>query len=311
LPVRILHIGNIGNGAFMTSRAQRRLGHASDVLVTTATYMDYPYDIRNYYRVPHLFSAYDMLTTVRIARRYDIVHVHSGFERMRLDNVGIKWLGIPLVSHYHGSDLRTGYANHWRSLPDYKIVSSPDLLRWCPEAEFMVNPFDASRVPIEPMPEGKPVILHCPSKRALKGTEKVIRASELLKKRGVEHEFRLVESVPHTTVLDEIGRSHIVVDQLGPFGLSGTMSLEAMSSERVAIAHLDPEYARYYPGLPVRSPATNDAEGLADLLEELIGSGVESLERIGREGRAYVTAERDPVEIAKRLDVIYSRLLRR
>jgi hypothetical protein len=248
---------------------------------------------------------------VRIARRYDVVQVHSGFERMRLDNVGIKWLSIPLVSHYHGSDLRTGYADHWRSLTDCKLVSTPDLLRWCPDATYVPNPYGAASISPSPMPEGKIVILHCPSSRPLKGTDKVIRASELLRERGVEHEFRLVEGVPHTTVLDAIDKAHIVVDQLGPFGLFGTSSLEAMSSGRVAIAHIDPAYARYYPGLPVRSPATNDAVGLADLLEELIGSGIENLERIGREGRAYVLAERDPVEIARKLDIIYTSLLAR
>ena len=74
---------------------------------------------------------------------YDLVHVHGGINRKRLDVLAMHFIHRkPLLVHYHGSETRMGYGMAYQSMVDSKIVSRPDLLKWHPDAVFIPNPME-------------------------------------------------------------------------------------------------------------------------------------------------------------------------
>lgn len=74
------------------------------------------------------------------ARRYDLIHIHS------LDT--LVWLlkrwRKPIVLEYHGSEIRGNGDEHrrWYDQADRVLVSTPDLLKDLPKAQWLPNPVD-------------------------------------------------------------------------------------------------------------------------------------------------------------------------
>lgn len=308
-PLKILHIENTAGVAAMIAKGERALGHESDVLETWRSASGYPHDIEHYYdgSMPHILR--EMSRTVRDAKRYDIIHAHSGLARRRVDYTIIKRVyGKPLVVHYHGSDCRMGYGNHHRSLPDARIVATPDLLSFHPNAEFIPNP-------MEPMgaawPDGRFKIIHMPTNRVKKGTEAVLRACEALNYKGFD--LVLIENRTHDEALAALSRAHVLVDQVNrtldghPAGLIGVASLEGMAMGKAVIGSMSLDgYGRYYPqGYP---GIYADEETLRSVLETLV-SEPEKARRAGEAGQRWIGENLRPEIIAKRHIAVYRRVL--
>jgi glycosyltransferase involved in cell wall biosynthesis len=105
--------------------------------------------------------------------------------------------------------------------------------------------------------------------------------------------------------LEEISRSHIVVDWIsredltGIPGIYGKVSLEAMTLGRVAVSFIDPAIRPLYPkDLPVVSPSSCSPEDLAICLAELINDR-SALQRMAARGPPYVQENHDPERIAR------------
>lgn len=99
------------------------------------------------------------------------------------------------------------HANTIHSLPD---VSG-----------LMLRPYYRTDVPftVEGKPHhipdsARPRIIHAPSKTDIKGTKLIVSAIEHLRGEGLEFEFLLLQNVPNSTVVEELSRGDIVLDQL-------------------------------------------------------------------------------------------------
>jgi hypothetical protein len=185
------------------------------------------------------------------------------------------------------------------------VVSTPDLLRWLPGCRYIPNPVDppesASDLPNTPITK----IVHIPSDRRIKGTEVVEEAVRNLKAKGMEVELTILEGVPHSKAMEEVGRSHIVVDWIsreeltGVPGIYGKLSLEALARGRVAVSFIDPGIRSLYPDdLPVISPKGTNTEDLAECLIPLIRDR-HNLKVIAAKGPNYVRSHHDPEAKAK------------
>jgi glycosyltransferase involved in cell wall biosynthesis len=183
---------------------------------------------------------------------------------------------------------------------------NPDLLdELPPRAEFVpyahVDPRRGRPAPLPDNP--RPVVVHLPTDRRVKGTEALVAAAEELRRDGVEVDLRLVESVPHEEALRAIVDADIVVDQL-LLGWYGGVAVEAMALGRPVVAHLHaPDLARIPPeqraGLP-----------LVDATPQTIAAVLRSLLEADREplataSRAYVERWHDPLRIAERMRDAY------
>src|SRR5204862_7657294 len=81
----------------------------------------------------------------------------------------------------------------------------------------------------------RPVVLHAPSNRARKGTERVIAACA-----GLAVELEIVEGLHHDEARERYRRADIVVDQLNA-GWYGIFAIEAMALGQPVVSFLHDE----------------------------------------------------------------------
>ena len=95
---RILHIWDQAGVAAVLAKYQRRMGHQADVIKRAG--FDF-HGIDSYYHTPLLrCSEIDFYKyAIRLARKYDVVHVHSLAKIVPL-------IPRPCVLHFHGGELR-------------------------------------------------------------------------------------------------------------------------------------------------------------------------------------------------------------
>jgi glycosyltransferase involved in cell wall biosynthesis len=210
------------------------------------------------------------------------------------------------VYHYLGSDIRgkTPAQLAYGKRADAEIVGSFDALRWVPEAELIPPGLDLRPfTPVPPSDRERPLVVHAPSQRAKKGTERVIAACAQL-----PVELDVVEGVPHDQARERYARADIVVDQLYA-GWHGIFALEAMALGKPVVAYLKPDVVEQAErAYGVRVPIVRaSAETLVDELRPLVESA-DLRRRIGAESRAYVEQVHDIERIADRLLDLYARL---
>ena len=151
---------------------------------------------------------------------------------------------------------------------------------------------------------GRPLVVHCPTRKGAKGTSAVLAAVETLK-REEDFDFRLVHGVTREEALKIIRDSEIVVDQL-VVGDYGNVTLEAMAFGKPAVCYIKPSVlARCPSDFPV---VNANPENLAEILRRVIADGPMRSE-LGRKGRAYVEKYHDAHKVARHLVEIYQRLL--
>lgn len=182
--MRVLHGPvNIGNHPWTLSRAERKLGIASDLVVTSGTWLDYPAD-----RTLDRATAGARRNSLRRATfglsaplRYDVLHYSFGTTFLNLDNVGARFglrgrdvkpdlllarcLGRKVFMTLHGCDVRLaeesnrrnawtmcaeGRCSHYSSCLDWRDAARrrliADVLPLCHRV-FFLNPELGHAVP--------------------------------------------------------------------------------------------------------------------------------------------------------------------
>jgi hypothetical protein len=149
----------------------------------------------------------------------------------------------------------------------------------------------------------KPVIVHAPSDKRIKGTEYVLEAISRLEK---EHDlkFVLVHGMPHRRAKEIYQRADIIVDQLLG-GTYGIFAVEAMALGKPVLCYIREDLRGTYPEeLPIVSA---NPENIYDQLKVLVENG--GLRRdLGLRGRDYVERYHDSLKIAKQLIELYESL---
>mgnify|MGYP002724281129 FL=1 len=181
-----------------------------------------------------------------------------------------------------------------------EFVSTPDLLEFRPNATWLPTiPEDS--VDVAPQIEGAsrareatnldgtatPVVLHAPSKTALKGTRRVREVCRKLEQEGLL-QYREVSGAPHMELLRRVEDVDIVVDSLS-LGSYGVISLEGMLAGKIAVCNVwgsVRQHVRDRTGsdLPV---VQADQDSLEATLRDLVGRR-ESWDQIGQQGREFV-----------------------
>ncbi|MFF9348333.1 glycosyltransferase family 4 protein [Streptomyces sp. NPDC014734] len=160
------------------------------------------------------------------------------------------------------------------------FVTTPDLLDDLPMAKWAplvvdVESWAADRAVME---RKRPIVLHAPSKRWTKGTDRIMPVLTELHDRGVI-DFRLVEGIPWAEMQALVKESDLVVDQVTT-GSYGTFAVEAMAAGKPVIAYIsDAVKATANGDLPIVSATP-------DTLREVLGSLVDDREGTAAIGRA-------------------------
>lgn len=108
------------------------------------------------------------------------------------------------------------------------------------------------------------ILVHCPTNRALKGTDLIIKAVRELLDEGYALRLHIVEHQPHEAVLRSIARADVVIDQL-LIGWYGMVSIEAWALRKPVICYIrDDLWAEYNPPVCPADPST-----IKDAIREL------------------------------------------
>jgi glycosyltransferase involved in cell wall biosynthesis len=244
----------------------------------------------------------------RLLPHTDVFHFYFGLTLVpkRLQFPILRGLRKKSVFHYLGSDIRgkTPEQLAYGRRAGAQIVGSYDAIRWVPEAEVIPPGIDLTRYsPVPPSDRERPIVVHAPSNRGRKGTDRVIAACAEL-----DVELQIVEGLPHEEARRRYEAADIVVDQLNA-GWYGLFAIEAMALAKPVVTYLHEEAVRRTEeAFGVRVPvAPTTKETLADTLRPLVASAAER-RRIGAESRAYVEQVHDLQKVADRLLDLYRRL---
>ncbi|MEV0581660.1 glycosyltransferase [Nonomuraea sp. NPDC050310] len=119
------------------------------------------------------------------------------------------------------------------------FVTTPDLLADLPTATWapLVVDVDAWACDRPVMERARPIVVHAPSRRWKKGTDRILPVLTDLHERGVI-DFRLAEQVTWTQMRDLVHEADIVVDQF-MIGSYGTFACEGMAAGKPVIAYVN------------------------------------------------------------------------
>lgn len=257
----------------------------------------------------------------------------------------LKRLGKGIVVTYQGDDARQGdaslarfaisaaqvvepgyYTPAWDAHKRQRIATmaryadriyalNPDLLHVLPpSARFLPYAsidLDAWRMVEKPWgASDRPVVLHAPTHRGVKGTPQVLEAVRRLQEEGVDFEFVLIEGMTHAEARRAYERADLLVDQLF-CGWYGGLALELMALGKAVICYLREEDLAFLPaGMREDLPILNaTSETLYHVLKDWLTVRRHALGAQGRLGRAFAERWHDPRQIAAQLGAEYQRIM--
>lgn len=173
------------------------------------------------------------------------------------------------------------------------FVSTPDLLRWLPEATWCPVVVDLSRWHVaSARSSGPPVVAHAPSNPWIKGTTLIEPMLHRLAEEGLI-DYRQVVGVPHAAMPAFYADADVVLDQF-TLGIYGVAACEALASGRLVMSHVDDRTraevrARTGLDLPIHEATIQSLEGE---LRRYVADP-DAFAEIGAAGPAFVAAVHD------------------
>lgn len=334
--MKILHAPvNIAGQATEISRAQRKIGHKSDVMVFNQNKFSYECDFDLKLNQKKRFTRYftQIKNYIFCLRNYDVFHFHYGLSLLpfNLDLLLYRLLGKKVVMQYWGSDvIQTDLARKhtlfseevfrkiYPKIDNEKrrkkldwiaqyagcvIVGDYSLLPYAPQSTVVRQTVNLDNLPFvgcDFKNNRKVRIVHAPSGRLIKGTKYILETIQQLKKTGYKLEFVLVEKKSNQEALAIYKTANIVIDEImqGPYGI---LAIECMALGKPVICRRDEKLEKYYKNLPIiNANRTNLKESLIKLIEN-----PKLRQRLGIQGRKYVEENHDSINIAKQMIKIY------
>ena len=309
--MRVLHLNNPAQVASNLVRAQRSLGLESSLVVTSTKGWHSNFD--------HNLSDIDTRQVqgklavgkklYDLVKECDILHYHGQAVSEGYRDL-VMWSGImskPVILHHHGSEIRNKkYPKFAGTLVKHRYVSTPDLLEFVPDAEWLPNPVNLDNLKYSETDTTGPLkILHAPTNRDVKNTEAVLDAISQVEMDGLDIQFTLVENVQHSELVERVSKNDLVIDWLNPeFGIYGVFSIESMAQGRTVICTLtDSLYGKY--DLPIISIQPAD---LASKITEIYNNRQILADR-GKSGHDFVQKYHNPMESAKTVIERYKAVL--
>lgn len=309
--MKVLHLNNPAQVATNLVKAQKELGVDSTLAVTSTkgwhTNFDHNLSKVNTNSIKGKIDIgkklYDLI------KECDILHYHGQAVSHGYRDL-VMWSGImgkPVILHHHGSEIRNkDYPKFANDLVKYRYVSTPDLLEFVPNAEWLPNPVDIQGLEYsEPDVSGPLKILHAPTNRDVKNTRAVVTAISALKDEGLDIQFTIAEDKKHSELIEIISGNDLVVDWLNPeYGIYGVFSIESMALGRTVICSLnDSLYDKH--DVPIISIPPTD---LADKIKELYNNR-NLLVTGGKSSYDFVQSHHNPIESAKKVIERYKAVL--
>lgn len=137
--MKIVHFWDMAGVSCVLAKWQRKNG--DDSCVVTKTKVHDPFKFIEYYGEYGVNSNHDAMLygkALLLARNADIVHIHGIPEAV----IRFRMLGKKTILHCHGTELVTKRMRIISAGADRIVVSTRNLLDYCPDATFIPNPVD-------------------------------------------------------------------------------------------------------------------------------------------------------------------------
>lgn len=179
---------------------------------------------------------------------------------------------------------------------------NPDLGHVLPKrAQFMPYAHIDMRAwtPVFDTGNKRPLILHAPTNRNVKGTHYILNAVNQLQAEGIEFDFQLVENQSYTEAKKLYGKADLLIDQL-LIGWYGGLAVELMALGKPVICFIQPNDLQFIPlqmkaDMPLIQ-ATHTT--IYNVLKEYLTYKQHNLKILGQMSRAYVENWHNSLKIA-------------
>ena len=296
--MNIAHIGNTAGIASTLALQQKRRGNSVEVFVfDDLTEKMFGGRIINYN------SLFEKFWFHRKLNSYDIWHYHypHGTLKKNLEKHKKK---MKLLKHYHGSDIRIeGIIDN-----DFCLVSTPDLLKFTPNGNWLPNPLDLdfiNKFQVNNFNQVGPIrIAHYPYYKI--NSQLADNYSKVLSSLANITDCSLTKiiNVKHETALTMISQSDIIIGKLMPeMGWFSKFELEGMALRKPVIAYISDElYDKYKPPIFRTSVSTFKSDLLSLINDE------EVRKELGSKGSDYVKKYHSVDKIVSSLDNYYHKV---
>lgn len=230
-------------------------------------------DSKNKKRINELIEEYNLFD-------YDIYHFDGGMDFFRNISFAkeLKKRNKKIVCCYFGSDLRTrGIFKELEEISDLLLTVEYDHLLLHKNVNYIFFPFDVNAIKFKLNNNKIKKIIHSPTNRAFKGTDKIIPEIDKAMKE-VNFEFLLLENTDREELLKIKSTSDLAIDQIGgEMGGSGygKNSIENLSMGIPTFTEFFDDYYKFLKGNPfINSNINNLKDNIikfvndADLIED-------------------------------------------
>lgn len=334
--LRVLHIPEGGLPMINLCRSLRSKGVDATACHFYANRFKFESDVcLNLQDIPKHKRALEIRKYFEIAmKEYDIFHFHFGgtFFPDKSDLELLHQAGKKMVVHHRGSDARilssakknnpyvrvkpewteekirenlsklSKYIDHAIAL-DYEIETY--IQEYYKSTHVIPHIIDIGKLqPNYPAVKQKPLVVHAPTKRNLKGTEFVLDAVNQLKSDGIAFDFKLIEGLNHADTMKLLSEADIVIDQLR-IGSAGYLTTEAMALGKPVICFIREDLIDKYPD---EFPVVNaNPDNIAEVLTNVINNPAE-WKTLGVAGRAYAKKYHSAANVVNQYIDVYKSL---
>lgn len=229
-----------------------------------------------------------------IINQADIIHF-KGDDLPTRDWHGLRLPDVPIIITCGGSGFRRHtddkLSKKWGSFEDYKNITD---FRSVLTADLNYPEFDGVYLPqvyedLECTFEEVevPLIVHSPTDREKKGTDKYIMpALELLRERKVDFKYKVIEGVSNKECLAIKSKASLFIDQVCGTGFYGMSSIEAMAMCIPVVNYISDEAIKQANGKLDDCPIINVKCDVVDIADK-IESALKNLKELSDKTRKY------------------------
>lgn len=191
------------------------------------------------------------------------------------------------------------YVRLAKALASGIFVVDAELKSYVPSAVIVPRLIDESQFPhVGVSDRARPIVVHAPSNREIKGSGWVLKALDQLREEGLQFDLRLVEKMNHAEAAAAYRDADVVIDQFR-IGWYGVLAVEAMAMGKPVVAYIRDDL--WQPDLPIINA---NRDNLAEKLKEIILSA-SMRQEAGQKARAYYERVHAPRQVAQQLVDIY------
>ncbi len=256
-------------------------------------------DMMNNFKIKDLINKYDLYN-------FDIYHFDGGMDFYRDSRFAreLKKRGKKIVCCYYGSDLRSrGIFKELDDISDLNLTVEFDHLALYPGINYLFFPFDVKQFEIREKKNPKIKIIHSPTNRKFKGTDKILPIiADIEKDRQIE--FILAENIDRSRLLELKQTCDLAIDQVGG-EMGGTgygkNSIENLSMGIPTFTEFSEDYLKFIPEIPM---IHSTVDNLEDNLLAMIDNEQLRKDKI-TEGRRWVEKYHSFEAVNEKLEELY------